>query len=122
MCQPRSTTCAPVTPAARSSSRCERSASPLAFDPSEPPPRLPVLVGEEQCGERFERGHELVALAALEALVGDRGEVVGQRLDALLDGASRIAQPTVLADQAAVAHPVDHGGDLRGGEVVDATE
>ena len=46
--------------------------------------RLPVLGGEESRGERFERRHELIELAGLEALVGLRREVVGERLDALL--------------------------------------
>ena len=34
----------------------------------------------------------------------------------------RFAQPTVIADQAAIAYPVDNGGELRCGEVVDASE
>jgi len=46
------------------------------------------LGGEESGGERFERGHELVELTGLEALVGCRREVVGERLDAPLDRAT----------------------------------
>src|SRR3954451_3061037 len=83
---------------------------------------LPVLSGEQSRGERFQRGHELIELAGLEALVGFRREIVGERLDALFDGATRSAQPTVIADQAAIAQPVDDGGELRRGEVVDASE
>ena len=52
-------------------------------------------------------------------LVGPRREVVGEHLDPLFDGATRFAQPTVIPDQAAIAHPVDHGGELRCREVVD---
>src|SRR4051794_23706504 len=83
--------------------------------PRSPPPRPPpdprrrsVLRGDEELGERFERAHELIELVGIEALVRLRGEVVGERLDPLLDGAALVAQPTVVADQAAVAHPVDH--------------
>ena len=39
-----------------------------------------------------------------------------------LTSATLFAQPTVIADQAAIAHPVDHGGELRCREVVDASE
>src|SRR6185437_12695843 len=81
-----------------------------------------VLGGEQQRGERLEGGHELVELVRLEALVGPRREVVGERLDPLSDGAARFAQPAVIPDQAAIAHPVDHGGELRCREVVDASE
>src|SRR5439155_1731016 len=49
-------------------------------------------------------------------------DVTLARLAALFDGATRFAQPTVITDQAAIAHPVDHGGELRCGEVVDASE
>src|SRR6476620_9753927 len=84
--------------------------------------RLSVLGGEEQRGERLERGHELVELARLEAFVGLRREVVGERLDPLLDRATLFAEPTVIADQAAIAHSFDDGGELRGREVVDASE
>src|SRR5262249_58723237 len=84
--------------------------------------RLPVLGGEQQRGERLERGHELVELARLEAFVGLRCEVVGERLDPLFDGATLFAEPTVIADQAAIAHPVDYGGELCRGEGGDASE
>ena len=33
-----------------------------------------------------------------------------------------VAEPTVVPDQAAIAHPVDHGGELCSGEVVDPSE
>jgi hypothetical protein len=36
--------------------------------------------------------------------------------------ASTRCKPTVVPDQVAIAHPVDHGGELRCGEVVDASE
>src|SRR3990170_388261 len=84
--------------------------------------RLPVLGGEQQRGERLERGHELVELARLEAFVGLRREVVGERLDPLFDSATLFAEPTVIADQAAIAHSVEYGGELRCREVVDASE
>ena len=46
----------------------------------------------------------------LEALVGPRREVVGERLDSLFDGATRFAQATVIPDQVASARPIDHLG------------
>ena len=42
--------------------------------------------------------------------------------DPLPDGATQVAQPTVIPDQATLAQPLDHGGELRCREVVDATE
>ncbi len=36
--------------------------------------------------------------------------------------AALVRQPTSVADQAAIAHPVDQGGKLRGGQVVDPSE
>src|SRR5437588_2583225 len=78
--------------------------SPLTMWRAEPSLlRLPVLGGEQSRGERFQRGHELIELTGFEALVGFRREIVGERLDALFDGATRFAQPTVLADQAEIA-------------------
>src|SRR3954470_16275740 len=53
--------------------------------------RLSVLGGNEQRGERLERRHQVVELARLEALIGLRREVVGARLDALVDRASLLA-------------------------------
>src|SRR5215216_6577685 len=50
--------------------------------------RLPVLRGEQQRGERFERRHELVELVGVEVLVGLGSEVIGERLDPLFDGAA----------------------------------
>ena len=58
----------------------------------------------------------------LEALVGLRRKVVGEGLDALVDGVTLLAQPTVLAHQAAFAHPLDHCGELRRRKVVDPSE
>ena len=43
-------------------------------------------------------------------------------LDPLFDGATLFAEPTVIADQAAIAHSVDDGGELRCREVVDPSE
>jgi hypothetical protein len=63
----------------------------------------PVLGGHEQLGERVQGGHELLELVRSEDLVGLRGEVVGERLDALVDGVTLFGQPAVLADQATVA-------------------
>ena len=60
--------------------------------------------------------------ALREALVGLRREVVGERLDPLFDSPTLFAEPTVIADQAAIAHSVDDGGELRCREVVDASE
>src|SRR4051794_14998352 len=60
-----------------------------------------VLGGAQQRGERLESFHQLVELGRLEALVGLRREVVGERLDPLFDGATPLAQPTVVTDQAA---------------------
>lgn len=57
-----------------------------------------------------------------EAFVRLGGEVVGERLDPLLGGAARFAEPDVICDQVAVAHPVDHGGELGRGEVVDPSK
>jgi hypothetical protein len=37
------------------------------------------------------------------------------------DSATRFAEPPVIADQAAIAHSVDDGGELRSQEVVDAS-
>src|SRR3954447_25181186 len=81
-----------------------------------------VLGSEQQRGERVEGGHELIELIRLQALVWPGREGVGERLDSLFDGAPPLAQPTVLPDQAATAHPVDHGGELRCWKVVDAPE
>src|SRR5206468_3596077 len=49
-------------------------------------------------------------------------EVVGERLDPLFDGATLFAEPTVIADQAAIPHSVEYGGELRCREVMDASE
>ena len=47
-----------------------------------------------------------------------RCEVVGERLDPAFDGAARFAEPAVISDQLAIAHAVDHRGELGWGEVV----
>jgi len=81
-----------------------------------------VMSGEQPRGERAESGHELIELVRLEALVRLRRKGVGQRLDTLLDGATLFVQPTVITDEATIAHPVDHGRELRRRKVVDASE
>src|SRR4051812_31667455 len=81
-------------------------------------PRL-VLGGEEQRRQRLERSHQLVELVGREVLVRLRREVVGARLDALLDGATLFAQPPVVTDEATSAHAVLHPVELRGRKVVD---
>lgn len=83
---------------------------------------LPILGGKQQRRERLESGHELVELTRLEALVGLRREVVGERLDPLSDGAALLAEPPVITDQAAIAHSVGYGSELRWPQVVDASE
>ena len=42
--------------------------------------------------------------------------------DPLLDRVTLVGQPTVVADQATIAHPADHAGDLLGRKVVDSSE
>ncbi len=84
--------------------------------------RHDLLGGEEQFGERLECVHQLNELARLQTFIRLGSEFVGDRLDPLSHGVTRFAQPTVSTDQAASAHPVDHGGELRGGKVVDASE
>src|SRR5947209_2778617 len=102
----------------RSAGSVNWSRRPLNRRPSRRPVYLLVLGGEQQRGDRFERGHQFVQLSRLEVFVRLRGEVVSERLDPLLDGATLFAEPSVVADEAATAHAVDHRGELRGREVV----
>src|SRR5690242_4834589 len=57
--------------------------------------RLPVLGGEQQRGERFEGRYELGEFVGREGLIRLGGQVIGERLDPLVDGAARVAEPTV---------------------------
>src|SRR4051794_40797216 len=67
--------------------------------------RLPVLGGEEQRGEWFQCGREFVELLRPQALVRCRCELIGEGLDPLFEGAAGFAQPAVISDQLAIAHP-----------------
>ena len=65
---------------------------------------------------------QLVDLGRLEACVRRHGEVVGERLDALLGLPAGGGEPTVVVDETAGLHPVDERDELRRGEVVDPAE
>jgi len=67
----------------------------------------------------------LIGCGRIGSAVAARGVALGMRVLAynpLLDDATPIAEPTVIADQPAIAQSVDDGGELCCREVVDASE
>ena len=86
-----------------------------------PGPSSLVRGGAQQRGERLEGGHELTGPGRVRAPAGPGREVAGDRPGPLPGGAARPAQPAVIPDQAAIADPAGHGGELRCREAADAS-